>query len=282
MKPTRATTRDGVSVALHDLGGNGPDALLMHAAGFHGRVLGPLAQGLSGRLHCVAPDLRGHGESGISHEVNFDWSGFALDVLAAVDALGLHRPLGVGHSCGASALLFAEEARPGTFSSLYCFEPILLPLDAVPSPSPGEPLAIRARQRRETFASRKDAYANYASKPPLDTLAPEVLAAYVEFGFDELPDGSVRLRCLGDNEARIYEHVPCDPGLSRLASVSCPVVVACGAQSQTLSPAAAELLAGCLVKGSVEVLPGMGHFGPLEQPGVVAASVLRSLDPPPA
>ena len=46
--PTRATTPDGVTVALHDLGGDGPPALLVHATGFHGRALGPLAREVSG------------------------------------------------------------------------------------------------------------------------------------------------------------------------------------------------------------------------------------------
>jgi len=269
-------------LALHDLGGDGPPAVLVHATGFHGRVFGPLAAGLGGRLHCVAPDLRGQGSSGVPENLDFNWLGFATDVLTTVDALELVAPVGFGHSCGGAALLLAEQARPGTFSSLYCFEPVVIPYEHPHSPDPSEPLARGARQRREIFASREEAYANYASKPPLDVLDPEALAAYVEFGFEDLPDGTVRLRCRGENEALIYENGSRHPAFSGLSIIECPVVIACGAESYSFVPAALALLVERLSNGRLEVLPRLGHFGPLEHPGVVAESVIRALDIAPA
>ncbi|HLN06183.1 MAG TPA: alpha/beta hydrolase [Acidimicrobiales bacterium] len=280
MPPIRATTPDGVDLALHDLGGVGPSALLVHATGFHGRVFGPLARSLGDRLHCIAPDLRGQGESGVPGNLDFDWVGFGTDVLTAVDALGLERPVGVGHSCGGAALLLAEEARPGTFSALYCFEPVVIGSDEPPSPDPSIHLARAARQRREVFPSRREAYDNYASKPPLDVLDREALCTYVEFGFEDLPDGTVRLRCRGANEARIYEMSVRHPAFSKLGAVSCPVTLACGGETDSFGPAALEPLAERLPNGHLEVIPELGHFGPLEQPAAVAASVIRAFDPP--
>jgi len=64
----------------------------------------------------------------------------------------------------------------------------VFPADYLPMPNPSEQLARGARLRREIFASRQEAHANYASKPPLNVLDPEVLAAYVEFGFEDLAD----------------------------------------------------------------------------------------------
>jgi pimeloyl-ACP methyl ester carboxylesterase len=282
MPSIRATTSDGVSVAVHDLGGEGPPALLVHATGFHGRVFVPLARSLRDRLRCIAPDLRGQGESGVPAGLDFDWVGFGRDVLAAVDALGLEAPVGIGHSCGGAALILAEQARPGTFSSLYCFEPVVFPSADPPPREVYEPLAKGARQRREVFGSREEAYANYSSKAPLSTFDPEVLAAYVEFGFEDLPDGTVRLLCRGENEARIYENGFRHPGFSRLGEIACPVVVAGGAASYDFTPAVLELLVDRLVLGRLEVLEGLGHFGPLVHPAVVAESVIRALDPPPA
>jgi pimeloyl-ACP methyl ester carboxylesterase len=215
-------------------------------------------------------------------QLDFDWVGFGTDVLAAVDALELVSPVGIGHSCGGAALMLAEQARPGTFSGLYCFEPVVLPYRGPPSPNPADHLARGARQRREIFASRAEAYANYASKPPLSVLDSEVLAAYVEFGFEDRADGTVRLRCRGESEALVYEGGFRHPGFSRLGLIECPVVVACGADSYGFSPAGLGLLVERLTNGSLEVLPGLGHFGPLERPGVVADSVIRALDPPSA
>jgi hypothetical protein len=44
------------------------------------------------------------------------------------------------------------------------------------------------------------------------------------------------------------------------------VVLACGAESYSFGPAALELLVERLAEGHLEVLLGLGHFGPLEQP----------------
>lgn len=282
MPSLRAKTPDGVDIAVHDLGGQGPPALLVHATGFHGRVFGPLARGLWSRLGCSGIDLRGHGESGVPSDLDFDWAGFATDVLTAVDALGLNRPVGIGHSCGGAALLLAEEARPGTFSRLYCFEPIVFPPERPPTPDPGVALAVGARQRREIFASREEAHANYASKAPMNTFDPEVLEAYVRFGFEDLPDGTVRLRCRGEYEALIYENAPRHDAYAHLGEITCPVLVAWGSEGYSFRPEIMKLVSERLENGRSEELSGLGHFAPLEQPGSVAESIIRALDPPPA
>ena len=97
---------------------------------------------------------------------------------------GLDRPCGFGHSCGGAALLLAEEARPGTFAGLYCFEPVIYPGDDPLAPTfEGNPLAAGALRRREAFGSRREAIANFAGKAPFDRLDPDALAAYVDNGF---------------------------------------------------------------------------------------------------
>ena len=214
------------------------------------------------------PISRGHGESGVPDDLNFDWTGFAVDVLTAVEALGLERPIGIGHSCGGAALLLAEQAQPGTFAALYCFEPVVLSED--PSEEVSERMARAARQRREVFSSRREAYDNYASKPPFNAFDGAALSAYVEFGFEDLPDGKVRLRCRGEVEALVYEASYTHSAFSRLGEVKCPTLVACGSQSDHFTPDAMASIAERLVEGRLEILPELGHFGPLERPEVVA------------
>ena len=282
MPSKTATTPDGLSLSVHDLGGDGPPALLVHATGFHGRVFGPLARGLRHRLHCVAPDLRGQGSSGVPPELDFDWIGFGTDVLTAVDALGLEAPVGIGHSCGGAALLLAEQARPGTFSSLYCYEPIVFPTDEPPPRDLYEPLAARANSDARSSPLARRLTPTTPPSLPWRASTPRCSAAYVEFGFEDLPDGTVRLLCRGENEACIYENGFGHPAFSRLGAVECPVVVAGGAESYSFSPSFLELLVDRLANGRLDVIEGLGHFGPLELPGVVAEAVIRAVDPPPA
>ncbi|HEX8771353.1 MAG TPA: alpha/beta fold hydrolase, partial [Acidimicrobiales bacterium] len=192
---------------MRDLGGVGPDVVFAHATGLVGSVWAPVAAELIDTLHCVSFDARGHGDSGAPAGHDFDWRGFARDTLAVVDSFGAPEggTFGVGHSSGATALLLAEEARPGTFAALYCFEPIIVIADPPLGRDQGNWLAAGARRRRETFGSRQEATANYTAKPPFAAWVPEALAAYVIDGFEDLPDGTVRLKCRRDDEALIYE-----------------------------------------------------------------------------
>jgi pimeloyl-ACP methyl ester carboxylesterase len=283
MPERNVTTSDGVTIAVHDLGGAGHRPLLIaHATGFHGRAYSPVARRLADRWHCIALDQRGHGDSGLPPALDFDWHGFARDVLAVVDGLSLERPLAVGHSCGGAALLLAEQARPGTFEAMYCFEPIAYPGDDSPAAGPDAPMVARARRRREVFPSRQQAIDHYGSKPPLDVLDPDALKAYVDDGFEDLPDGAVRLCCRGDSEARVYARAFSHDAFSHLSEVACPVTLACGAKTDSINEEFLQLFAARLPRSRVEVLDGLSHLGPLEDPQAVARSVMRAFDTPPA
>lgn len=269
------TAREGTEVAVHHLGGEGPPMVLAHATGFCGPVLAPLAAELASDFTCIAFDLRGHGDSGLGSDLRFDWAGFALDVEAVVEGLGLERPLGFGHSCGGAALLLAEQGHRGLLGGLFCFEPIVL----APGPNPEEghnSLAAAARRRRETFSSREAAYANFASKAPFASFDPRALRAYVEHGFVETGEGGVRLKCRREHEAAMFEMSRRHDAFVHLGEVSCPVTVACGGESTTMGPPASATLASRLPLGRLEVLPGMGHLAPLEHPAAVAASMRRA------
>jgi pimeloyl-ACP methyl ester carboxylesterase len=276
----RVTTPDGIGISYYDLGGNGPPLLLAHATGFCGPALAPLAARLRDQFHCVALDERAHGASDPPPHENFDWHGFATDVLSVVDHLGLERPFGFGHSCGGAALLLAEEARPGTFAALYCFEPVIYPGDEPLAPTTeGNPLAAGALRRREVFGSRREAIENFAGKAPFDRLDPDVLAAYVDNGFAPVEGNGIRLRCRREHEAQVFSHAFSHDAFAHLAEVRCPVTLACGADTDGFGPDLLGAFALRLRSPTTVVLPALGHFGPLEDPAAVAASVLDALVP---
>lgn len=273
-----ALTTDGVRVAFDDLGGAGEPLLFAHATGFHGQVWRPVADELVDGFHSITFDERGHGDTPPS-EAGQSWLGFATDALAVVDAAGLDRPFAAGHSAGGAALLLAELERPGTFRAIWCFEPIL-----PPSPPPGttfpsnaNPLAAGARRRREVFPSRDAAYENYAGKPPFSALAPAALRAYVDHGFADLDDGTVRLKCRGEVEAATYEMAVQHGAGERLAEIGCPVTFVSGGRTDTpFGDSLLRRLAADLPDGRVEVFEELGHFGPLQDPPAIAASIRRA------
>lgn len=294
------TATDGTMVAVHNLGGHGRLALLVHAAGFLAQVLAPLASELDGAIASWAPDLRGHGCSGAPPGGDFAWGGFALDVIASARLVtdeiaadetprcerladgGRVQLLGIGHSVGATALLLAEASWPGTFSALYCYEPILVPAGERRPVGTPNPLAEAARRRTATFSSRTAAADRYRSSRSLSHLDPKVLAAYISHGFADRPDGTVTLRCLPDHEALVYENGMASDAFDRLGEVRCPVTVAVGTRSLDRGRGSAPVVVAALPDARLVEVEGLGHLGPLESPADVAASVLGAFGTPTA
>ena len=271
---------DDVKVALHDLGGTGQPILLVHANGFCARTWSPVADVLADRFHCWALDLRGHGDAVAPDDVPLGWERLGADVLAVVDhlaATGEQPSVAAGHSMGGAALLMAELARPGTFTRLYCYEPIVFP-EIPDRPDGANPLAAGARRRRDRFVSREDAIANYSSKPPFDVLHPGALAAYVDHGFRAQPDGSVELKCRPETEARNFELGANHRTFDRLPEIASQVTVVAGERDSGQGPGiVAPMIAERLPHSTFTVEPGLGHFGPLEDPDRIAEAIATTL-----
>jgi pimeloyl-ACP methyl ester carboxylesterase len=268
-----------VTLAVHDLGGDGPPLLMAHATGFCGPVLAPVASLLTARFHCWTYDARGHGDTGTPPGLDWNWSSFADDALAVVDGLGLDRPYGFGHSSGGAALLGAEARRPGTFAALWCFEPIVWPEITDELVASRRPLISGALKRRDRFASREEAYENFSSKPPLESLDAKALRAYVDCGFAPDTEG-IRLKCPPFVEASIYRQGLRHEGFSRLGDVRCPVTIAHGGRSMAMDISVPQAQVAALPDATLVTFPDLGHFGPLEALESVAASILETVPPP--
>ena len=263
---------DGVEVAVHDFGGSGPLLVLCHATGFCGLTWLPLVNSLKTSFHCVALDFRAHGLSRLPAGVGLAWHGMANDLTAVIDQFSPGRPVwAVGHSMGGSAIILAEHARPGTIERAWTYEPILLRRAEAKTGPDGPAIAISARNRRATFGSRKEALERYASRPPLSLLDPRALAAYVEHGFADEPDGSVSLRCRPEHEAGVFENH--DSGaFEMIGELTIPLVVAAsgdgGGPAEWVHSAADQFPHLALV-----TYPDLTHFGPLQEPDRLAVDV---------
>jgi pimeloyl-ACP methyl ester carboxylesterase len=270
---------DGVVIALHDMGGSGPPLLIAHATGFLAAPYQPLANALAGAFHVFGVDFRAHGDSTRPASGDLRWSGGGDDVLAVVDAIG--EPItGFGHSFGGAALLIAERTRPGTVRSAFLYEPIIPPM---PLPTNfgavGNPLAESARRRRPTFASRAEALARYASRPPLERLRADALFAYVEHGFADQPDGSVTLKCRPEDEAATFEAAGYLT-TADLGDITLPVTVAMGARTDDANagpPRFVPAIVEALPNGEQLTYAHLDHFGPFEDPDTIADDVIRRM-----
>lgn len=269
--------------------------MLVHATGFHGRCWIPLARVLASDFTVWAIDLRGHGASGKSPDGRYDdWGAFAADLLSAVDAIGGSDWRAAGWSLGGGVALLAEARRPGTFDALCCYEPVVFPPGSSgPSGSggpsradgpsrAGNPLAELARKRRPTFASREAALRNYEAKPPFSNFTRDALAAYVEHGFVDLPDGSVTLACAREDEAAVFEGALVSPTWSVLHEVRAPAAILAGSDPEDPVAGIAAEVARRLPRGGLRRFPHLDHFGPMTAPDEVGEVMAVALGPPPS
>jgi pimeloyl-ACP methyl ester carboxylesterase len=224
-------------------------------------------------------DFRGHGDSDAPPlaDENYAWAGFAHDVATVADAIeltGRADALVCGHSKGAAALLIAEADRPGSFARIWAYEPIVFRPGAEGAPR-NDFLANSARKRRNEWPSIEAARESYASKPPLNQMTDASLRAYVEYGLRDRGDGVFELKCRPEVEAQVYTMAPENGAFARLPEITAPVMVVVGEVSRSIDPRLGAEIADALPNGTLEIMPGLDHFGPQQDPAACVASILQ-------
>ena len=276
-KLIRIPSVDGVQVAAHDYGGDGPPLILCHATGFHGRYWDLVCSELLNDFHCISLDFRGHGDTQTPIGTSMAWAGMASDLLSVIDYFNFEKVLGAGHSMGGTSTLLAESERPNVFESLWLFEPIVMPIGPLTEKlSRGNDLAVSARKRRERFSSREEAFDRYVSRPPFSAVNHDALRSYVDYGFSDHEEGGVVLKCRGEIEAQVFESSA--TGLfDNLPSIATTTRIA-GSSDQQGPAQIAPRIADALSNGTFELLSGLTHFAPMENPERVADSIAKYLN----
>jgi pimeloyl-ACP methyl ester carboxylesterase len=270
------TSNDQSRIAGYELGGRGDVVLVAHATGLCGAMYQLLADELTDGFRVVAFDFRGHGDSSGSTDLDYSWDRMAEDVAAVTAHIGAGPIHGFGHSMGGAALLLAERNAPATFESMYLFEPIIFSSEF--STEGQNVMADAARRRRTDFESRADVLYRYAGRPPFNRVRAGFVAAYVDSGFAEMPDGGVRLKCLPEVEARIFSNGG-QVELSAVEHITTPIAVAVGrdevggSNPARLGPPLAE----ALKRGRLIRYDHIGHFGPLEDPWTIARDIAEHI-----
>ncbi len=274
--------RSGLTLAVHDWGGDGDPVLLAHPTGFHGVVWQPIAEGLVARgRRTWSFDFRGHGDSDPTTDDTYSWDGFADDAGAVLDHLELRghpRLLAAGHSKGGASLLTIAARDPLALPRIWAYEPIVFPSEEPFPVNPNNPMSVAARKRRAVWPSRQAVIDSYGARAPLGALRADALNAYVTYGMRDLRDGTVALKCRPEAEANMYTMGAANGLYPRLAEVTCPTLVACGGDSRSISPTLGAQIVDRLTHATLEVWAGHGHFGPLEDPEQAVESMLHFAD----
>ena len=220
--------------------------------------------------------FRGHGDSTGSPDMDLRWDRMAEDVIAVSERIGPGPIHAFGHSMGGAALLLAERNVPSSFTSMFLFEPIIFPDDF--STEGQNVMGDAARRRRVEFESRSEVLYRYASRPPFNQVHAGFLAGYVDNGFAEQPDGRVRLKCLPEVEAQVFENGR-EIELSAVQHLTTPIAVGIGHDEPGSNPARlGPPLADALLRGQLNRYDHIGHFGPLQDPWTIARDIVVHID----
>lgn len=264
------TPAGGVAVGHWE--GSGTPVLAVHATGFCKELWGPVA-GLLAPNPVVAPDQRGHGDSS-TPPPPYDWWDLGRDLLEVVADGGPSHPVGLGHSSGAAALVMAELLRPGTFASLVLVEPIIFAVPAVRMED--NPMTAAALRRKRAFASPGAVVEAFRSRGAFAGWTEDALGLYARHGFRPGPDGW-GLKCRPETEAEFYRGATAHGAWARLHEIACPVVLVAGERSASHPREFLEAMRDRFRNARLEVVPGAGHFLPMERPEAVAALVAAQL-----
>lgn len=259
------------------------DLIFLHATGFNARTYAQLLAPLGERLHVLAIDLRGHGQSKLPRRLwNYtSWRRHRDDVIAFLDK---HVPNAVtlaGHSMGATTSLMVAGERPDLVRSLALIDPViltearyrLLDLPFAPLLLLGRSkLSQGARRRRADFLSRAEAITALTGRGFFKSFPPDVLADYVADGFVDVDSGGVTLACTPRFEAATFAAQRNDPWRA-LTSFKGPIVALRAEIGSTCPPSVAKRMKEVRPDLRIALLEGATHALPMERPDRVRAAI---------
>ena len=192
------------SLRLHyrDWGGSGQSVVLLHGLASTCHIWDLVGPILSDDFAVVALDQRGHGKSD-KPDHGYDFAAVAHDLHGFVSALGLDRPVIVGHSWGADVALEYAVVHPEVPGGLCFVDGGTIEISARPDMTlerakeemaPPDLSGVTVEQLKERARSR--------AWVPIMT--PE-LEAIMLANFEVLPDNTIRARLSRENHMRVIE-----------------------------------------------------------------------------
>lgn len=250
--------------------GDGMPVVLVHGALTDYRFWrGPL-ETLAGAARVIAYSRRYHYPNPWrSGDPTYGFEGNAFDLVALVRALGLDRPVVVGHSWGAAVALEAVRREPGLFRALILVEPLVDSLIRDPGLR-----AESARRAREAFSL---ALSRYSDRDPAIAVRVWLDTSYGEGFWTSIGEaGQGRLR---DNAHTLPSVGAPQPALScpALGRLTLPVLLIGGSESAARQRATLDGLAGCVPGVTRVTIAGAGPLLPRSHPSEFAEAVLRFL-----
>jgi pimeloyl-ACP methyl ester carboxylesterase/quercetin dioxygenase-like cupin family protein len=255
------------SVEIHvEVVGEGRPIVLIHGLGLSGALWNRMRDNFGPGYQLVVFDLRGAGATRELRREELSLGRWADDLGALLGALGISRPVLLGHSLGASVALKYALERPDDVRALVL-------IGADPNLSNLAPRVLAAVKRIEDNGIEAWVEEYWSQNPPFSAASlardPSMLEEYRTLVLENDAADYVR-QCRAIASAENLA--------DRLAQVSQPALVLVGGSDDRTLPEHGRRLASELDDARVIELPDVGHTLPLEAPEELATAVRTFLE----
>jgi len=242
-----------------------PTLVLVHGGpgSFDHSYFKPWFARFADRMQVVYLDLRGHGRSAWGDAATWTFEACADDVRAFCDALGIERPIVLGHSMGGFIAILYGSRHPGHASGLILLSTFArFDLDRLV-----EGFRREAGDEVASLARR-----DYAGEDITDDEGARVFAA---FGPHVPSEEELARRIKNPDVNRRGGRLLMELDLlAELPKITSPTLVCVGSLDPLMATAADEILHGLRPGlGRLEVIDGAGHFAWLDAPDGVFGAV---------
>lgn len=252
---------DGCRLKLRQLRqgrGHMAPVVFIHALAMNGEMWGDVAEALQADSSLYAMDCRGHGSSE-KPPGPYTTQRFAADVLAVLDHLKAPKGHIVGCSMGGTVALAFAGRFPDRVASLTAIDTTACyGVSTVQAWESRGQLAVK-----DGFSSMVDFQVSRWFSSAYAERTPRGMTDAIAVFLQNTPQAYLEsCRMLGQADERPV-----------LANFKGPAIVLVGEQDYATPLAMAEEIASLLKDASLQVLPGLRHYTPIEAPEAVASAI---------
>ena len=240
-----------ITLAYDDVGGGLP-VVFLHGFPHNRRLWAPQLRALGSCCRCIAPDLRGFGESTVAPPYTMDQ--YADDISRLLDALGVERALIAGLSMGGYIAFAIWRRHRHRVQALVLAD-------------------TRAGADTEEGKRKRRAMIALARSEGSEAVAEQMIAGMVGSSTREKrPDTVEAVRAMlaaapVDGVVGAIEAMIARPdSTATLATIDVPALIVVGEEDVLTPPDEARALHDAIADSRLEVIPAAGHVSSFERP----------------
>jgi 3-oxoadipate enol-lactonase len=243
--------------------GSGQPVVLLHPLALSGEVWGEFGARLAAGFDVIAPDARGHGESGWDGG-EFGLDDLADDVTALLDALALPAAHVIGMSMGGSTAVSLAGRYPQRVTTMFLADTTAWYGEQAPATWSRRAEDVLARPREQQVPFQADRWFTEGFRQRSPEEANRLVGIFLRTS--SLAHAQA-CRALGTMDSRPL-----------LPKVTAPVLAVTGVEDYATPPAMGQAIADGVANGQARVLDALRHMSLLERPALadVAAAFLTT------